>query len=345
MSVVFSGTNQGSFISNGAAQVINLRSDIDWMYVYNTTQAAANQTTAVGVKYYWQRGFPNNSEWVTYKSNAANAANLEQYITTGGFSLVNSSISVPGAAYTVTGISNATPPVVSTGNTTGVSIGSVVRLYNITGAEQLGGLDFSVGAVTANTSFTLAYGPSIVTAAGGSPSAYRLIPYQPYMYPPTRVISDIQQATIAGYSASGTYAVITFTVQHAYTVGQKLRFVVPTVTSSAFGMPQLNGLFGTILAVGVADKNSYTNTVVVDINVSTFGSFAWPLTATPNFTPAQVVPVGENTSVANQYGVNPFEDSEINQAYIGMVLQGGAGYPGGATNDVMYWVAGKSFNV
>ena len=48
MSVVFSGTNQGRFTSTGAAQVIQLRSDVDWMWVKNFTTIAA----AAGREYY-----------------------------------------------------------------------------------------------------------------------------------------------------------------------------------------------------------------------------------------------------------------------------------------------------
>lgn len=63
------------------------------------------------------------------------------------------------------------------------------------------------------------------------------------------------------------------------------------------------------------------------------------------------MPVGEQMAVAvypnpvlYPNGVNQIGDSEVNNGAIGMILQGGAGFPGGANNDVMYWVAGKSFS-
>lgn len=338
MSVVFSGTNQGSFTSTGAAKLLNIRSDLDYMWVYNLTQGAAAQTTAVAVKFYWQRGFPAGSMWATFKSNAANAANLEQYITTGGFTLIDTSISVPGAQIALTSITNATPPVVATGSTSGLSNGDIVRLYNVTGAQQLGGLDFTVGAVSLNTSFTLAFMRAIVA---GTTGFWRRIPYDPYFYPPVRVISKIGSSTLNGSNV----AIVTLTVTHAFTVGQKIRFKIPTVTLLAFGMPALNDVEATILAINAADVDGVTNTITVDVDVSALGTFAWPLTADVPFTPAQVVPVGENTAQANTSLVNPFADAELNTAFIGIKLQGGAGFPGGAANDVMYWVAGKSFNV
>jgi len=146
-------------------------------------------------------------------------------------------------------------------------------------------------------------------------------------------------------------AIVTLSVTHAFTVGQVVRFVVPTVTANAYGMTQLNGLAGNIIAINQADVNGFTNTITVDIDVSSFGAFAWPLTTDPFSTPAQVVPVGEQMAVAVNpnpvlypNGVNILGDSEINLGYIGITLQGGAGFPGGANNDVLFWVAGKSYS-
>ncbi len=313
MSVVFSGTNQGSFTSDGTTKILQIRADVDWLNVYNTTIAAANQTTAVGVQYYWQRGFPAGAQW--------------EY-----FTLVNNTINVPGASVALTSITNATPPVVATGNTAGLAAGDVVRIFNTTGGQQLGGLDFTIGTIITNTSFTLAFMRAIAAATTGT---FRRIPYDPYFYPPTRVISKISQAT---------QAIVTFTVTHAYTVGQKIRFIIPTVSTLAYGMVELNGVEATIVAINQADTNGVTNTVTIDVDTSGFTAFAWPLTADPVHTPAQVVPVGENTAQAIASGTNILGDSEVNQGYIGIALTGGAGSPGGANAEVIYWVAGKSFS-
>lgn len=332
MSAVFSGTMQGSFTSDGTAKILQIRENVDWMRVYNTTIAAANQTTAIGVEYYWQRGFPAGAKWTYFKSNAANAANLSQYLTTNGFTLIDNTVSVPGASIAISAISNATPPVVSTANTGSLSNGNIVRLFNVTSGQQMGGLDFTIGSVVANTSFTLAYGPTIVAATTGT---YRFIPFDYYFYPPTRVISKISQAT---------QAIVTLTVTHAFTVGQKIRFVIPTVTAIAYGMTQLNQVEATIVAINVADADGVTNTITVDVDTTAMTAFAWPLTADPVHTPAQVVPVGENTAQAISSGTNILGDSEVNNGYIGIMLAGGASNPGGANGNVMYWVAGKSYS-
>lgn len=332
MSVVFSGTNQGSFTSTGSNKILQIRSDVDWINVYNITQMATGQTTAVAVQFYWQRGFPAGAMIAYFKSNAANALNLTQYLTTGGFTLVNNTLNVPGPLVALTAISNATPPVVSTASTANLSNGNVVRLFNVAGGQQLGGLDFTVGAVTANTSFTLAFMRAIVAATTGS---YRIIPYDPYFYPPTRVISKISAAT---------QAIVTLTVTHAFTVGQVIRFVIPTVTALAYGTTQLNGVQATIVAINQPDVDGVTNTITVNVDTTAMGAFAWPLTADPVHTPAQVVPVGENSAQAILSGSNFIGDSEVNLGFLGISLTGGAGSPGGANNDVIYWVAGKSFS-
>lgn len=344
MSVVFSGTNQGFFTSTGATTNLHVRADVDYIRVYNTTQLAASQTTATGVEYYWQRGFPQGAMIKYFKSNAANAANLSQYLTTNGFYLINNTINIPGASTAITSISSASPPVVATGTTAGlVSGSSIVRIFSDVaagGISQLGGLDFTAGGVIASTSFTLAYMAANNVAASGAGTGgivghYRIIPYDPYFYPPTRVIANISNAT---------QAIITFTVNHTFTVGQAVRILIPTVTSVAYGMTQLNGAYATIVAINQADGNGYTNTITVNIDTTAFGTFQWPLTTDPVHTPAQVVPIGENTAQAISSGVNVLGDSEVNLGYLGIALTGGAGNPGGATNEVMYWVAGKSFS-
>lgn len=337
MSVVFSGTNQGSFTSNGSTQILQIRADVDWINVYNITQMAANQTTAVGVQYYWQRGFPQGAMIAYFKSNATNAANLTQYLTTGGFSLVNNTLNVPGPSIAITAISAATPPVVSTGNTAGLSTGSIVRIFNTTNAQQLGGLDYTVGTIVANTSFTLAYLNDVVAmnSVAGTNGTYRMIPYDPYFYPPTRVIANI---------SSATQAIVTLTVNHNFTVGQVIRFVIPSVTATAYGMTQLDGVQATIVAINQMDGDGFTNTITVNVDTTSFGTFLWPLSTDPVHTPAQVVPVGENTAQAIASGTNILGDSEVNLGFIGISLTGGADHPGGANNDVIYWVAGKSFS-
>ncbi len=321
---------QGRFTSDGTNTFIPLISGVDWMAVYNITQAAANQTAAVGVKYYWQAGFPQNSKWTTFKSNAAAAANLEQYLTTNGFQIQDESLEPAGVLHsTVTAVSAANPPVVTVSANHNLVAGNVVRMYSCTGAEQLGGIDFTVGNSTlTNTTFSLDYMNPIAVAAAPA-GAWAKISYNPIFYPPHRFITDITQAA---------QAVVTLSVTHRYFIGQTIRMVVP----AGYGMTQMNGLLATIVDI---DTDVTDNTITLDIDSTAFTAFAFPLTAAVPFSPAMTVPVGENTAEALSQGVDILSDATTNIAEYGMLLVGGAGNPGGADNDVMYWVAGKSFSV
>jgi hypothetical protein len=320
---------QGRFTATGSAVTLQLRADVDWIEVYNTTIGAASQTTAVGVKYKWFRGFPAGAKWTTFKSNAANAANLEQYLTSSGFTLVDSSANPNGTLNaTITAISNAAIPVVSNSGTNGLSAGDVVRLFNVASAQQVGGFDFTVGYNTLTSgTFSLDYMSQIVAGTTGS---WRKLSFDPLFYPRRRYITKITAAASA---------VVTLSVTHGYTVGQQVRFVVP----AAYGMVEIDGLLGTITAVNTTTTSG--NTITVDIDSSAFTAFAWPLSAAVPFSAAEVVPVGENSAQAISSSVDTLDDATLNTGYIGMVLAGGASCPGGATSDVVYWVAGKSFSV
>lgn len=316
---------QGRFTADGSAKTLTFNSPIDNITIYNRTVAGANQTTAVGVQYYWQRGMAAGEGIEYKKSNAANAANLTQYLSSGGFTEIDSSAQTLGALNsTITGISNAATPVVSLTSTTGLSTGDVVRLYNVAGGQQLGGIDFTIGSLVANTSFTLAYMAQIVAATTGS---LRRVPFDPIFYPRRRFISKI---------TSASSAVVTLTVTHGYQVGQKVRFIVP----EAYGMTQINNLIGTITAVSTVN-----NTITVDIDTSAFTTFAFPVSADAPFTPAQVVPVGEDTAEALNQNVNILSDATENQAFYGIQLAAGADSPAGQANDVIYWVAQQAFSV
>ena len=320
---------QGRFTSNGSTKTIQIRSDVDWMRVYNITQAAAAQTNAIGVEYYWQRGFPAGAMWEYKKSNAANATNLSVYATTGGFTLVDTSLSPLGPLNaTVTAVSNAAIPVVSNSGTNGLVAGDVVRLTNIAGAQQLGGMDFTVGynTLTGGT-FSLDYMAQIVAGTTGS---WRKINWQSLFYPRRRFVTKITQAA---------QAVVTMSVTHGYQIGQVVRMVVP----EAFGMVEMNGLQGTIVAIDTTTTTG--NSITLNIDSSAFTAFAFPLTGAVPFTYAEVVPVGEDTADALAQGQDILSDATVNTGYIGMSMAAGANSPAGSNADVIYWVAGKSFSV
>ena len=103
MSVVFTGTNQGRFTSTGAAVTLQLRSDLDWLWVYNQTQQYA-AGGGQAVECYWQRGFAQGRGTQYTKTVATGALVSSQIAATAGFYLIDSSVNIPGPSTALTGI-------------------------------------------------------------------------------------------------------------------------------------------------------------------------------------------------------------------------------------------------
>ena len=318
---------QGYFTSNGKTTTIQLASGFDWLQIWNITNSTANQTAAVPVGWYWQQGFPAGAGISYWKSNAADAANLQQYTTTNGFTLINGYGPQFSVASAITSSSNAATPVYTVASTTGIAVGSVVRIYGTT-QMSVNGYDVQVGAFTPSTSFTsaVAFSTALPASTGGF---YQIVnPLDPW-YPASRTIVNITQAASA---------VVTTSVQHNYVVGQSVSF---RLSDSTFGMVQINGLSGSITAV-----TQFTFTVNID--TTAFTAFTWPA-FTNAVTFPQVLPVGEDTSVALAQvpPLSVYSDATLNTAYYGIQFPGGAAAatagPAGINNDVIYWRAGVSF--
>lgn len=329
MAIISQGTfTQGSTATNIRLPIV---SDVDRFSVYNITKMAAGQTTAVGVQYYWQRGFPQGAMIRYSKSNAANATDLTQYVTSAGFNLINTVDQAPGVlnngGAAITAISVANPPVVTSVGSN-LTAGTVVRLYSTTGAAQYGGLDWTVGynTLTANT-FDLSYAGA--NANAGTAGSFRVIPYNPIFYPRVRYITSITRAT---------QAVVVTSVTHGMQIGMKVSFKIPAV----YGMVELDGLTGTVVAV---NTSTTVNSFTVDIDTSAFTAFTFPTNAqaaAAPLSPACVVPAGEDTAYA-QNNNQPFPVAPYkNVAYIGIELTAGTNSPAGSANDVIYWVAEKA---
>lgn len=325
MSDIFTGTIQGRFVADGNDRFIPLRSDLDWLMVKNETVMNAGGANT-GAEFFWQRGMTQGRGTIYTKTAATDALAVGQLGAAAGFYLVDKTLTDLGAAVATTGITADNPPVVTTGDTSGIVAGDVVRLYGNAGGRQVWGLDFSIDTIADNVSFELPFMAQIAAAA--AVGTYRRVPYDPIFYPRTRTISNITQAA---------QAVVTLTVRHDYRVGQRVRFVIPSVTAAAYGMTQLDGVEATITAV-----NAGANTITVDVDTTAMTAFAFPLTADYPFTPAHVVPIGQNTPFSLAEGVNPHYVATKNTAELGIYLRAGANSPAGVNGDVIYWVAGKS---
>ncbi len=354
---------QGRFVSAGADTIVQIPSNADWMQVVNYTKLGVVGTAnIIAIKSYWQRDMAVGTGVIDYHTNGTAAVQSSTY-TSGGFSLVDTSGNPLTVAIATTNVSNATSPVVSTGNTTGLVAGQTVVRVNATAfsanaAQDVLGIDFVIGTVVANTSFTLTVGGTnpLATApgvGGAYAGVYRVVQYDPLFYPRRRYAVNITRAT---------QAVVSTNVFCNYVAGQLVRFHVPATA----GMVEMDGLTGTVVSVGASGL-----TFVVNIDTTNFTAFTWPTQAQMPGQLPSVNPVGEDTASAlvslqpqiplignstsqavNNANSGILSDSTVNTGFLGMklgftgVLDIGAAAilngPAGAANDVIYWLAGKS---
>ncbi len=357
---------QGNFTSDGKRKLLSIRSDVDWMYVYNMTaltQGAAN----LAATFYWQRGMTPGSGVVYTKLGAVASDPLTiAAIPAGtGFTLINqgwdtgvssqikdsTKVSAP-TAFTAT--SNATRPVVDTGDTSGLQVGDIVRLSQVAGAidaNDLLGIDFQIDAIIANTSFRIANTLEQAPGGAGTDGFWRRVTVGNTFYPEYRYIVDIITAGAVGTLNATTLApVIRTSVDSGYQIGQEVTFNVPSTLN---GMTQINTLSAPIIHLDPATPSVFQ----VRLDVTGFTPFLFPTNAqvaavNNTYTPATVVPAGENSAeaLAAIPAVDFLSDATVNQLILGMQLAGGATVglnagPAGAAGDAMFWVAGKSFSV
>ena len=313
----------GSFTADGNGHIINIPCDVDSFEVRNLTKIIT-PVGGTGVEFYWQRGFAQDSAIQT------TSLGVMSQITSNGISLINTADpQIPGPQLSGSAYTAATR-VVTSANTGTLQNGDIVEIYNAAGALQLNGYQFTVDQVTANTSFRLAFGP--VGVVDGTTLNYRVIKFQPMYYPRRLFISAISQAT---------QAVVTLSVTHNLTVGQRIVFgIIP----SMYGMTQLSGLRATIVAISVAN-----NTITIDIDTTAFTAFAFPVTAvaaTPHTEPS-IVPFADGLNpLTNPLGNQSVLDGATrNTAVRGVYLAPGANGPAGIASDVIYWRAFKGEQV
>lgn len=313
---------QGEFTATAAPKRLVIRSDVDWMHVWNYTNIAtpANE----GLEFYWQRGMADGRGFIYSGTGGTNTLALTWLGANAGFKLLDTSASPIGNAVALTSTTDDPTVEVSTGTTSGIVAGDVVRLSSIEDVPNICSLDFQIANVVGATSFEFAYNLANAPGSVGGTGYYRRIKYDPIYYPRRRYVIDATPASSM---------VVTCSVDHGFTVGQRVRLKIP----SEFSMVEADGLLGTI-------TTATDNTLTLDIDSSSFTAFTFP-TTTNLTTPAQVIPIGMDTSEAISGGVDLLADATYNDAFIGMELAPGSNSPGGLTGDKMYWIAGKSFSV
>lgn len=338
----YSRMAHGSINSLGAATPVILPFVPDYIEIENLTAVTTPTNTGV-VRASWYSGMGQGSA-MTYVFNATPVLTTALITTATGTGLSTFSAGYPqlGASIAITGITKASPAVVTTA-THGLVTGDVIILTGLaqsssTGMQQIAGMPFTV-TVTGATTFTIPWNTnqSSYTALSGSPAGavIRKVLY-PYLYfPGINFISAITQ---------GSTTTIDTTTNHNLVTGQEVAFRIP----SQFGSIELNTpnslgnpVYGFVTSVTDA------NTVVVNINsssgITAFNSNPTVAQALAGMSFPQLVSVGDNNT-----GVitNSFLPTTINAATIGGAFQNntrqgfiiGSGVAG-ASGDDLYWKA------
>lgn len=277
----------GQFTSDATDEIIDLNPNHNILSVdlANITKFGSTAASTEVMTAHWELGYTNGWALTQLKTSGAATLQIPTMSTTLGISVLDTSDQTPGPLVaTGTAINRASPAVVSDASTTTLTANStVVRMLNTTGMLQIAGMDFTVGAVNAGADFALRYLNNSGFGSDATNADWRIIPFDPQFYPRRRFVTAITQASSA---------VITLSVAHDFTVGEKVRIFNP---DSNFGMGQIHNQLGTISAVATGS----TNTITVDIDSSAYTAFAFPTSAIAagGITFAQVVPVGDSGTV------------------------------------------------
>ena len=292
----------GTFVSDGTAVNLDIPSEYTEIELTNLTDLGSAAANTNVMKAWGTSSMAAGEGIYAPKTSGAATIGLPVTVAADGFTFLSDSGNPTLGAVnsTISGITNAVPPVVSLTSTTGLANNDKIRLYNTTTALQLSGADYTIDNLIANTSFELIYVGTAPGAAATAGSLQRLSS-EPRYYPRHRYITAITAATSA---------VVTLSVVHGLTAGQAVRFKVP----SDWGMVEMDGLIGNITAVSTAN-----NTITVDIDSSGFSTFAYPSSATAAAGVDQplVVPFGET---ANATYANNLDDATDNQAIRGVTV-------------------------
>ncbi|MDE2438775.1 MAG: hypothetical protein KGN01_05295, partial [Patescibacteria group bacterium] len=231
----YSRSARGTFTSTGAAQAVYLPFQPQVVSFKNYTAAKTPANHGIPSAY-WDvdmgQGFA-----------VCDLFNATPVLTTGavetnGISTFSAGLLFQyGSQIAISGITKASPAVVTTGSAHGYSTGDVVifeGLYqsSTTGMPQLCGIPFVI-TVTGSTTFSIAYNTnqSSYTALSASPSgAYVKKVLYPFLYAPG--------ASVITAIGTGTTTTVTTSCPHNFVLGQQVCVHVPT----AWGTTQLNSL-------------------------------------------------------------------------------------------------------
>lgn len=324
----------------------------DWVIVKNLTNWG--DTTAVtSIESEWFSGMAQGSFISEDQADTTNALS-SNVGTSNGFTFIDQSNPPTYSKMAITTGINGSTFVVTTTNTTGISVGDLVRLINVTSALELSNILYQVTAVSAGTSVTLGYAATAATAKGSTygngTGGYLQKVYPGFMYPSLRQVLWITQAT---------QAKVYFARPNDFTPGELVDFQIPT----PYGMTQLSNLTAksgsgpfTSNPAGAARVLSVTNSASessITINVDTTGFTAFTFPSSANFasgaSPAVCFPAGSGVVPLNGSATIPASppgtnlvDAFDNRAQYVMNL--GTSVVGAASADMVVMAFKADFN-
>lgn len=368
----YSRMAKGNFVSTGAAQIINLPFQPDYVEMINSS--AAGTPANHGVPFAWWDKNMGQGKAVEEVFNATPVLTTDVVTTNGISTFAANQLLQFGATQNVSTITKANPAVVTASASHGLASGDVVIFQNLyqtstTGMIQIADVAFTV-TVTGATTFTIPWNTnqsnytaynSGTLGAGGVQATFKKVLY-PYLYAPgVNVISAI---------TTGTTTTIDTTNAHNYVVGQEVAFRIPT----AWATTQLNSLPNTVIpgspiygfVISVTDYNTF----VVNIDSSAYTAFNsnQAFVGTYGRTFAQVLAVGDvntggvqisagsvlypppyivpiGTTRVNSIGGPAIQGAYFNNTSQGFVIGAGVGVADtssvlvGASTNIIYWKA------
>lgn len=280
----------GSFstpASGNAAQTLKLPFIPDIFEIWIQGNSSGDNWTSTAspgpVKYaVWQTGMAVGSAMCTANTNGA-ATDTSTFLTSGGVTPVTSAANLYGASQGGSGITKASPAVMTLTNSNVYNTGDVVLLESTTGALQFSGIPWVVSK-TGATTYNLGLSGNLFDSTGFAAAATNVVARQ-LLFPTafTPYVSYIVSLT------TGATTTVVTSAPHGLSAGDFVRLVIP----SPWGTTQISGQQGQVISVS-ANGLSF----VVGINSSAASAFAFPTTAQAGagVTWPQVIPFGDQAS-------------------------------------------------
>ncbi len=346
----------GSFTSNGLQFDLALPSGYTEFKLVNITDVGSAAANTNVMRAYGTSLMAPGSAYLNLKTNGAATLALESMITTAGFTFVDPSNPPTFALFPVTGITAASPAVITTTGSPGFVVGDTIRLTGLNGTMQsMNGLLFTIDAVGGANTFTITFDALVsatnlvgtTPATAGFAQKVRVNPFSPQnvVVGPTAVPfsgnSLVLNLNTVPSLSQGASQYLPF--QRPYQIGAKLRFYLPSVPS--FNMPQTANFIWVQVASFVTQAGYATpNQVVLTILP---GNAVGKIT-----TAAGLAPLGYPAGAAGYSGSFPyvtdaaevvsiFSEAEDNTGFYGITI--GTGVQ--TTGKLYQWFARKGYTI